>query len=460
MSNANNTPTHSGKLSYAAAAGQSSDEDMTTSSPFRIDPPIEYIDDDDDDDLMGKDGETQAHPTSTDSPDEPTSADDPSPTTLVSSTGSTTNLTTAITPIPGPTTVLAADQLKEPTLPMATILTTVPHKRAAKDDEPTKAKTSRGLRFSKKSKVNDGNDVSSGSINSRAVTVPSVAHQIPPPASISTAPTPLVTVGFTIPANPPPPIQNVTPITELSVPPEMISRIMPRPPQGDPEVFDMELKELYIQAHHESTDMWQRESGEKMVLYPKDPTPRDPTTIILKTRRFLQDLLPHRDISTLIVGAPHLVNTSVAYRPAFPIFIGRLTAPEKRLLMSRNVWVTPSVQLFTKDFIPPSSSWVMTLRGLPFLPDTTTETGNNALVQLVVRRKIHNMIAISAFIMKHHDNLPAGLSPNGAVNHVINSVHITGLPVIVNGEQVGMFNVYINPPSCNLTHHEKWLSLM
>ncbi|KIJ22380.1 hypothetical protein M422DRAFT_277209 [Sphaerobolus stellatus SS14] len=206
--------------------------------------------------------------------------------------------------------------------------------------------------------------------------------------------------------------------------------------------------------------MWQRESGEKMVLYPKDPTPRDPTTIILKTRRFLQDLLPHCDISTLIVGAPCLVNTSVAYRPTFPIFIGRLTAPEKRLLMSHNVWVTPSVQLFTKDFIPPPSSWVMTLCGLLFLPDTTTETSNNTLVQLVVRRKIHNTITISTFIMKHHDNLLAGLSPNGAVNHVVNSVHITGLPIIINGEQVGMFNVYIDPPSRNLTHHEKWLSLM
>ncbi|KIJ55068.1 hypothetical protein M422DRAFT_241149 [Sphaerobolus stellatus SS14] len=411
-----------------------------STSPFCVDPPIEYIDDGP---LMGEIGEPQAPPTSTDASVESTSAEDPSSTIPVPSIGTPTipPAVPAIASAPGPTIVPATEQLKEPTLPTATILITVPHKRAAKEDEPAKTKTSRGLRFSKKSKVTDGSDISSGSSNAGAAFALALAHQTPTPTFSLSVPTPTVNAGPTVTANPTPPIPNPTPFTELSVPPEMIPRIMPRPPQGDPEVFGMELKELYIQAHHESTDMWQHESGEKMILYPKDPTPRDPTTIILKTRRFLQDLLPHRDISTLIVGAPCLVNISVAYRPAFPIFIGRLSAPEKRLLMSRNVWVTPSIQLFTRDFIPPPSSWVMTLRSLPFLPDTNTETGNNALVQLVVRRKIHNTVAISAFIMKHYDNLPAGLSPNGAVNHVVNSVHISGLPVIINGEQ-------------------KWLSLM
>ncbi|KIJ34234.1 hypothetical protein M422DRAFT_263728 [Sphaerobolus stellatus SS14] len=62
--------------------------------------------------------------------------------------------------------------------------------------------------------------------------------------------------------------------------------------------------------------------------------------------------------------------------------------------------------------------------------------------------------------MKHCDNLPSILKPNKAVNYVMESVCVFGLPIIVGGEQVGIFNIYIHSPSHNLKHHDKWLSLL
>ncbi|KIJ42703.1 hypothetical protein M422DRAFT_254145 [Sphaerobolus stellatus SS14] len=175
------------------------------------------------------------------------------------------------------------------------------------------------------------------------------------------------------------------------------------------------------------------------------------------------ELFPHNRLGTLIIGTPRIVKLDDErdFKAPFPIFVGNLTLQEKQLLLSRPAWVTPSLTLFAQEFLPPPSSFVMTLRGFTVPPEAAYEEN----VRAVVHDKIKFSAAFSGFIHKYHDNIPP--PPNDddnisihVVSYVLNSVNVKLLKIIENGLDVALFNVYVHPPSKILKHHAKWLALL
>ncbi|KIJ46229.1 hypothetical protein M422DRAFT_250271 [Sphaerobolus stellatus SS14] len=200
---------------------------------------------------------------------------------------------------------------------------------------------------------------------------------------------------------------------------------------------------LYARTHQESRSIFQSHPGEKMVFYPPGKELSNPTPLVLGVRQFLQELFPHNRLGTLIIGTPCIVklDDECDFKAPFPIFVGNLTLQEKQLLLSRPVWVTPSLTLFAQEFLPPASSFVMTLRGFTVPPEAAYEESMRA----VIHDKIKFSAAFSGFICKYHDNIPP--PPNvddnvsiHIVNYVLNSVNVKLLKIIENCLDVALFN--------------------
>ncbi|KIJ41272.1 hypothetical protein M422DRAFT_255780 [Sphaerobolus stellatus SS14] len=230
-------------------------------------------------------------------------------------------------------------------------------------------------------------------------------------------------------------------------------------PDGGPKIHGLEASKLYARTHQESRTIFQSHPGEKMVFYPPGKEPSNTTPLVLGVHQFLQELFPHNRLGTLIISTPCIVKLDDErdFKAPFPIFVGNLTLQEKQLLLSCPVWVTPSLTLFTQEFLPPPSSFVMTLRGFTVPPEAAYEES--------VRAVVHDKIKFSGFIRKYHDNIPPPPNVNDnvslhIVNYVLNSVNIKLLKIIENGLDVALFNVYVHPPSKILKHHAKWLALL
>ncbi|KIJ52876.1 hypothetical protein M422DRAFT_242819 [Sphaerobolus stellatus SS14] len=167
-------------------------------------------------------------------------------------------------------------------------------------------------------------------------------------------------------------------------------------PDGGPMIHGLETSKLYTRTHQESQFIFQSHPGEKMVLFPSGKEPSNPTPLIL------------REPSLSALDDEH------NFKAPFPIFVGNLTFQEKQLLLSRPVWVTPSLTLFAQEFLPTPSSFV------------------------VVHDKIKFSAAFSGFIRKYHDNIPP--PPNAddnvsthVVDYILNSINVKLLKIIENG---------------------------
>ncbi|KIJ48463.1 hypothetical protein M422DRAFT_247800 [Sphaerobolus stellatus SS14] len=245
--------------------------------------------------------------------------------------------------------------------------------------------------------------------------------------------------------------------------PNALSETLMDFPDGGPMIHGLKASKLYARTHQESRSIFQSHPGEKMVLFPPGKEPSNPTLLILGVRHFLQELFPHNQLGTLIIGTPRIVKLDDErdFKAPFPIFVGNLTLQEKQLLLSRPVWVTPSLTLFAQEFLPTPSSFVMTLRGFTVPPEAAYEEN----VKAVVHDKIKFSAAFSGFIRKYHDNIPP--PPNAddnvsthVVDYILNSINVKLLKIIENGLDVALFNIYIYPPSKILKHHAKWLALL
>ncbi|KIJ33919.1 hypothetical protein M422DRAFT_264056 [Sphaerobolus stellatus SS14] len=217
-----------------------------------------------------------------------------------------------------------------------------------------------------------------------------------------------------------------------------------------PKIHRLEASKLYTCTHLELCIIFQSHPGKKMVFYPPGKEPSNPMPLVLGVCQFLQELFPHNRLGTLIIGTLCIVKLGDEhdFKTPFPIFVGNLTLQEKQLLLSHPVWVTPSLALFALEFLPPPSSFVMTLHSFTVPPKATYEEN----VRAVVHDKIKFSAAFSGFIHKFHDNIPPPPNTDDnvsthVVNYVLNSVNIKLLKVIENGLDVTLFNIYIHPPS-------------
>ncbi|KIJ25005.1 hypothetical protein M422DRAFT_274111 [Sphaerobolus stellatus SS14] len=243
----------------------------------------------------------------------------------------------------------------------------------------------------------------------------------------------------------PPPLLNV---------PNALSETLTGFPDDGPKIHGLEVSKLYTRTHQESRTIFQSHPGEKMVFYPPGKELGNPTPLVLEVRQFFQELFPHNQLGTLIIGTPHIVklDDKCDFKAPFPIFVGNLTLQEKQLLFSCPVWVTPSLTLFAQEFLPPPSS---------FSPKAAYKEN----VRAVIHDKIKFSTAFSGFIRKYHDNIPPPPNVNDnvsihVVNYVLNSINVKLLKIIENGLNVALFNVYVHPPSKILKHHTKWLALL
>ncbi|KAF8636963.1 hypothetical protein AX17_003139 [Amanita inopinata Kibby_2008] len=276
------------------------------------------------------------------------------------------------------------------------------------------------------------------------LSLPQFHPALPVPYTATGSPTHQLVTNYENPGNP----------LEIVFPPELC--LTPVPPEGFPEVYGLDVVEVFRYVSHISLGKWISEPSNKILVYLANDTPVYNTVERMeRIRAFLNVLFPSHP--SIMIDCPVLwkkMMRFITHKPIFPYLVAGLTDLQKHILLSRRVWSTKMATLFAIPFDPPVSSYALALAGINLTPPH--EHANT--VAAYVHEALSENYAVRDFIEAHHDNINNAIKDK--VSFILDNISVRGQLLYRSKNSSPIFFVYIHPPTKLSSEHDRWLAML
>ncbi|KAF4567208.1 hypothetical protein EYR40_006203 [Pleurotus pulmonarius] len=227
------------------------------------------------------------------------------------------------------------------------------------------------------------------------------------------------------------------------------------PPTAAPRLQGVTKDDLFKNMNRVMLTQWEAIQGTKVILLPYDPgyAPDRAMSTTSKLRAAIMDILHLPSAPPLGSPAPEEPTHPLANSaPPYGFLLGPISAAEEALLTSRQIWSTETIAFFALPWDSSPGNFVGTITGLTYNPDAT----GIAAISQKLKNLILASIPILQFVAEHHDAILGFVDASVGLAALLNTMVIR--PWDDNGNT--RWNIYIDPPTHQPSHHARWRSLI